>query len=230
MIAKPHIDTRLMLYLPHRCSDFFLNGCSSQHSSRNINCICQAYGVHNKNEWHSCCVCVCARSLLYLCVCASIKWNAFSFSDWKSNRQWFLSQSAYIKSHKIECRQSCASFVCMVHIKFRFDGIESWGLEAAAAVAHVSLHIFFFLLSIQQQYSRKFISRLIQSRSRRCFSVFLFVCRGERLFFGSITNTYAFCYDPEWWRILPYHARHTRTRLPNDFRHAVILNVSEYVG
>lgn len=88
----------IVLYLPHRCSDFsfflFFNDYSLQHSSRNINCICQAYRERahtiKTNDIHA----VCA-------LCASIKWNAFSFSDWKSNCQWFLSQSAYINPIKL---------------------------------------------------------------------------------------------------------------------------------
>lgn len=54
-----------------------------------------------------------------------------------SIRQWFLSQSAYINPIKLSVGKAvrvcvCVPFVCMVHIKFRFDDIESWAGGAAA--------------------------------------------------------------------------------------------------
>lgn len=110
-IVKSHIDkvfywyARLMLYFHHFDALIFL--LSAVYSAQAF--FASIYKIvfvecmtHNKNEWLSCCVYV------------PIKWNAFSFSDWKSIRQWFLSQSAYINPIKLSVGKAvrvCA--ICM---------------------------------------------------------------------------------------------------------------------
>lgn len=153
------------------------------------------------------CACACVCVWMCLCVYSPIKWNAFSFSDWKSNRQWFLSQSAYINPIKLSVGKAVRRLYAWCTLNFdlmtsnkrereRDRDVDWWRrLTFRSVFLCLCFVLFFSCFSVtQQQNSRKYISRLIQSRSRRRV-LQRFLNGGMYFFWFNCTHTHAFCYD-----------------------------------